>query len=241
MAPVTERHGQAVLVAHGQPSDPAPQDAIMGRLADSVAKLLPGWSIKGATLAMEGSFEAALRGFDRPIIYPFFMAEGVFTGQMLPGRLAALAPKALQVAPFGKDPALPALMARAALEGARSHRLDPVHTTLLLAAHGSRISPTSKDSALDMVRKLTSLTSFRQISAGFIEEAPFLEQAAHGLGPAICLPFFALRAGHVETDVPRALADAGFSDPLLSAIGEHAGVPMVIADALVRARLKVAA
>lgn len=241
MAPVTERQCQAVLVAHGLPSDPEPQNAVMEALADSVARLLPGWSVNGATLALEGSLAAALRGFDRPIVYPFFMAEGVFTGQMLPSRLAAMTPKARQVAPFGTDQALPALMARAALEGVRTHGLDPVNTTLLLAAHGSKISPTSKDSALDLAGKLTGLTSFRQVRAGFIEEMPFLKHAARGLESAICLPFFALRAGHVETDVPRALADAGFSGPLLPAIGEHPDVPMIIADALIRARQKVAA
>jgi sirohydrochlorin ferrochelatase len=241
MAPVTERHGQAVLVAHGLPSDPEPQDAVMEALADAVARRLPGWLVKGATLALDGSLASALRGLDCPIVYPFFMAEGVFTGHTLPRRLAVLAPKARQVAPFGKDPALPALMARAALEGARSHGLDLANTTLLLAAHGSKISSTSKDSALDMVRKLAGLTSFRQVSAGFIEEAPFLEHAARGLGPAVCLPFFATRSGHVEIDVPRALVHAGFSGPLFPAIGEHPAVPMVIADALMRAKQKVAA
>jgi len=51
----------------------------------------------------------------------------------------------------------------------------------------------------------------------------------------VCLPFFALRAGHVSQDVPQALAQAGFRGPLLAPIGEHAGVPRVIAAGLSRA------
>ena len=54
-------------------------------------------------------------------------------------------------------------------------------------------------------------------------------------GPAICLPYFASRAGHVEVDVPGALAKAGFPGPLLAPIGADAEVPGIIAAALARA------
>ncbi len=59
------------------------------------------------------------------------------------------------------------------------------------------------------------------MTTGFVEETPSLADAARDLTPAICLPFFALRAGHVVDDVPAALAEAGFTGPLLPAIGEH--------------------
>ena len=57
----------------------------------------------------------------------------------------------------------------------------------------------------------------------------------------ICLPFFALRAGHVENDIPEALADAGFTGPLLPAIGEHPCVPKLIAASLAHAVKRLAA
>jgi sirohydrochlorin ferrochelatase len=92
-----------------------------------------------------------------------------------------------------------------------------------------------------MAHLLASQTPFRRVSIGLIEEKPYLTAAARGLGPAICIPFFALKAGHVEDDVPDALAQAGFSGPLLPAIGEHAAVPRLIANALSRATQRAAA
>ena len=79
------------------------------------------------------------------------------------------------------------------------------------------------------------------MNVGLIEEKPYLAAVARGLGSAICIPFFARKAGHVEDDVPDALAQAGFSGPVLPAIGEHAAVPRLVADALLRATQRVAA
>lgn len=213
----------------------------MKALALKVAALAPDWTVRGATLACPGSLEAALSGLKAPFIYPFFMAEGYFTGEVLPERLADLSRSSRQLAPFGTDPALAALVAQTALEGAAGASIDPRAATLLLAAHGSKVSSSSKLSTLAMVRMLKSLTSFRTVTAGFVEEAPFLADAARGLGQAVCLPFFALRAGHVEDDIPRALAQAGFEGLLLPAIGEHPAVPALIAAALISAKQQAAA
>jgi sirohydrochlorin ferrochelatase len=233
---MTDTPASAILVAHGSPSEPGPQDVALKALAEAVGALLPGWTIRGETLAAEGSLEGALDGLPAPLIYPFFMAEGFFTGRALPGRLGKVgAIDARQLAPFGTDPALPALMAQAALEGARSAALDPSEGALLLAAHGSQVSSTSKDSTYAMAGHLRALTPFARIEVGLIEEPPHLADVARALGGGVCLPFFALRAGHVEGDVPQALAEAGFGGPLLPAIGEHPGVPRLIADALLRA------
>jgi sirohydrochlorin ferrochelatase len=225
--------GAAVIVAHGAPSDPLPQDMALAALAALVAERLPGWTLRGATLAMDGSLEAALDGLADPLVYPFFMAEGFFTGRALPGRLVrAGRPDARQMAPFGLHPDLPGLMADAAVDGARANGIDPGAAALILAAHGSQVSATSKQSTYAMADRMRALTPFRQVVVGLIEEPPLLADAARGLGPAVCLPFFALRAGHVEQDVPQALADAGFAGPLLPAIGEHARVPDLIAAAV---------
>lgn len=224
----------ALIVAHGAPADPAPQEVVLQALAAATAPHLPaGWRIRGATLAAEGALETALDGLNDPLIYPFFMAEGFFTGTLLPRRLAAAgATTARQTAPFGVDPALPALMARVALAAATS---APAHTNLLVAAHGSKVSRTSADSTHAMVSALGPLTGFNRILAGFVEETPFLEDQARDLGHGICLPFFALEAGHVVGDIPEAMEAAGFQGPILPPIGQHPDVPALIAAALVRA------
>ncbi|MCX7644387.1 MAG: CbiX/SirB N-terminal domain-containing protein [Rhodobacteraceae bacterium] len=225
---------EAVIVAHGQPGDPEPQEAALQALAARVAAHLPGATLRGATLAQPGALEAALAGLAAPLVYPFFMAEGYFTGRALPARLRQTGAKARQTAPFGTDPALPALMAGAALAAAAEAGIDPAGATLLLAAHGSQVSASSKDTVYAMAAALRRLTPFRAVTVGLIEEPPFLAAAARGLGPALCLPFFALRAGHVVGDIPEALAEAGFAGPLLPPIGEHPGVPALIAAALAR-------
>ncbi|HMO73556.1 MAG TPA: CbiX/SirB N-terminal domain-containing protein, partial [Paracoccaceae bacterium] len=135
---------------------------------------------------------------------------------------------------FGLAPELPALTARAAREGAEAAGLDPRASTLLIAAHGSQVSRASADGARAMAGLLGRMAPFRRILTAFVEEPPYIFQVARGLDRAVCLPFFALRAGHVAADVPEALAAAGFHGPLLPAIGEHAEVARIIAAALAR-------
>ena len=227
----------ALLVAHGQPADPHPQEETLISLAARVADLLPDWQIRGATLAAQGALEAALK--DSPpdtFVYPFFMAEGWFTGKELPRRLKALqADKVRQLAPFGTDPNLPKLIAEVTLQAAEDAGYAPRNTTLLLAAHGSKVSRASANTTYAMAEIMRARTPFAKVTTGFVEEAPFLANAAKDLGQAICLPFFALRAGHVSGDLPEALAEARFTGPLLPAIGEHPQTATLIAEALRRA------
>lgn len=221
---------EALIVAHGSPADPAPQEAALQTLAAGVAARLPGWRVEGATLAAEGALEAALGRLTSPVIYPFFMAEGFFTRTLLPRRLTAAGAGHLRRLPaFGHAAGLDDLCARVALEAVEG---DPRRSTLLLAAHGSQVARASANGARAMAARIAHLAPFGRVLTGFVEEAPFLWQAARGLGPAVCLPFFALRAGHVVEDVPQMLAAAGFRGTLLPAIGEHAEVPALIARAL---------
>jgi sirohydrochlorin ferrochelatase len=224
----------ALLIAHGAPSDPAPQEATMQALArDVAAHLPPAWRILGATLAAPGAVETALAALDRPLIYPFFMAEGYFTRTLLPRRLrAAGAGDLAQLPCFGQSPGLPALVADAATSAAVAAGLVPQATILLLAAHGSQVSRASATATRALAAQVAGLTRFARIETAFVEEVPLIRTVATGLAPAICLPLFALRASHVAQDVPQALAEAGFGGPLLPAIGEHPRVPALIAKTL---------
>ncbi|MFA5539508.1 MAG: CbiX/SirB N-terminal domain-containing protein [Gemmobacter sp.] len=224
----------AVIVAHGAPSDPAPQEAVLARLAGTVAALLPGWRVRGATLAAPGALKAALDGLRAPLVYPFFLAEGWFTGTALPARLKeAGAEDAHQLRPMGLDPGFAALAARAALRGAQEAGLAPAATGLLIAAHGGRTSRAPAEAIRALVAELAATTPFREVRPGYVEEAPFLADAARAMAPAaLCLPVFALRAGHVTHDVREALDEAGFTGPLLPPIGEDPAIPALIAAAL---------
>lgn len=227
----------ALLIAHGAPSDPEPQQAVMAALAQATRTHLPdGWRVRGATLAAPGAIEAALVGLDHPLIYPFFMAEGYFTRTLLPRRLRSAAAVGLRQLPcFGQSPDLPALIAQTALDAATAARLAPQATTLLLAAHGSQVSRASATATRALAARLRQITRFARVETAFVEEHPLIRTAAIGLHPAICLPMFALRASHVAVDVPQALAQAGYRGVLLPAIGEHAHVPALIAAGLLLA------
>jgi sirohydrochlorin ferrochelatase len=222
----------AILVAHGFPSDPAPQEAVLQALAGRVAGHLPGWTVRGATLAAPGALESALSGLEAPLIYPFFMAEGWFTGTELPRRLTQAGATVRQLPPFGVASALPLLCQRIVADALQVQGWQAADTTLLLAAHGSQRSRTSANSTFAMADRLRAGMGLRDITCGFVEEAPFLADAASGLSQAICLPFFALRAGHVIEDIPEALDTAGFTGALLPPLGEDDGVPALIADTL---------
>jgi sirohydrochlorin ferrochelatase len=227
---------QALIIAHGSPADPAPQETALQALAAEVSAHLPGWQVMGATLAAPGAMEAALHAMSNPLIYPFFMAEGWFTRTTLPKRLAAAGRGALiQLPAFGHDPNLPALLTQAARQGAAQSNLDPARTTLVLAAHGSQVSRASATITESIARELRQTAGFAAILTGYVEEEPFLHHAARVQGPALCLPCFATRAGHVLDDIPQALEQAGFTGPLLPPIGAHPDVPALIARALLHA------
>lgn len=213
----------------------------MSALAARVGDLLPEWTVHGATLASPGNLESALKGMEAPLVYPFFMAEGYFTGDVLPRRLRDTQCSYRQLSPFGADPAIPALVAEVAMTGARNADFVPEETALLLAAHGSEVSPASRLATLSLTQFLLASLPFRTVVAGFIEEAPFLVDTAREVGHALCLPLFTLNAGHVLNDVPDAMSRAGFSGPILPAIGTHFAVPRIIAAGLERHAVRIAA
>ena len=224
-----EAFPEALIVAHGAPADPDPQEAALAALAAAVAAAAPGWQVRGATLAAPGALEAALAGLRAPVVFPFFMAEGWFTGRALPRRLAAVGAGGLRQLTLARGGALCRDAARA---GAAAVGIDPGGATLVLAAHGSAVSRTSTLTAEATAAALRETAGFARVVTGYIEEPPFLAEAAAGAGPGVCLPFFALAAGHVTGDVPAALAAAGFAGPVLPPVGALPGVPALIARAL---------
>ena len=227
----------AVIVAHGQPSDPGPAEAEIAALAERVAAALPGWSVRSATLAQEGALARALDGAGHAFVYPLFMADGWFTRTHLPARLASASGAGItQLVPFGLDPAVQALTVTLAREAAEMAGRAAQDTDIVLAAHGSFRSPAPSAVARAMAQVLAERGGFRRAEAGFIDQDPQIAEVAKTFGAgALCLPFFAARGGHVIDDLPEALAEAGFTGRLLDPVGADARVPGLIAAALRRA------
>lgn len=227
--------GAAIIVSHGQPSDPEPAEADLACLRDRVADALPGWRLASATLATSGALDAALAAAGpAPLVYPLFMTEGWFSREKLRARLAATDARLLR--PLGVSPDLPALAANLLGEVLAARGWQGARTQLLIAAHGSgRSSGPTRDTD-SFARALVRLIPFAGMRLGFIENAPFLAAQAAGLGAkSICLPFFAARRGHVRDDIPQALDAAAFEGIRLDPLGAAPGIPALIARALTEA------
>jgi sirohydrochlorin ferrochelatase len=222
----------ALIVSHGQPSDPGQAERALADLARRVGQHLPGWQVLSATLAQTGALAAAVAGRGPGVVYPMFMAGGWFPTVELPRRMAEAGAEGwVQHPPFGLDPGVQALAVRMAQEAAAERGQAAGETAVLLAAHGSFRSPAPSEVARALAGRLAG-EGFAPVKACFIDQEPRIAQAT-GFGPrSICLPFFAAEGGHVTDDLPAALAEAGFEGRVLPTLGLDPRVPGLIAAAL---------
>ncbi|SPF81867.1 sirohydrochlorin chelatase [Pseudoprimorskyibacter insulae] len=224
----------ALIVSHGQPSEPEVAEAEIRALARAVAAHLPEWQIEGATLAADGALEAALERVPGAIVYPMFMADGWFTQTALPRRLGDHAGAVLP--PFGLDAGLPQLAADWLMAEVAAKGWAARDVSVFVSGHGSGRSPRPAEVTRDFAATLGGVFAAKEIRCGFVEEAPYLADVAAGLGAmAVSLPFFAARRGHVLDDLPEALEAVGFAGLRLDPIGLHPRVPEMIANSLRRA------
>jgi sirohydrochlorin ferrochelatase len=214
----------ALIVAHGQPSDPRPAGAALEVLASRVAALLPGWTVGAATLAEDGAIARAVAGLPGGVVFPMFMAGGWFTRVQIPKKLAEAGAEGWTVLePFGCDPAVHDLCVTLAREAGAAQ--------VTLAAHGSFKSPVPSDIAVHVAGRIAAEAG-SEVAAGFIDQEPQLSSLT-GRG-GVCLPFFAAEGGHVSDDIPAALSKAGFTGRVLPPVGLDARVPGIIAAAIAR-------
>ncbi|MFP7570621.1 sirohydrochlorin chelatase [Marivita sp. S2033] len=221
----------ALIVSHGQPSDPQVGEAEIAALASAVARHVPEARIEGVTLAAEGRIEALSAQRPGALIYPMFMADGWFTQVQLPKRLSpGVGP---QLVSFGMDCTLPMLAARWVRDICKQRGCDPSDIDLVIAGHGSGKSRRVSQATQAFADRVEAELRPKSIRCGYVEEAPSLEEVLRGLDDtAICLPYFAARRGHVLDDLPEAVEAAGFPGLVLDPIGLHPDVPKMIADAL---------
>lgn len=225
----------ALIVAHGQPSDPASAEADLAALAIRVAGHLPGWSVGAATLADQRSLTAAVAAAGGGVVFPLFMAGGWFARIHLPARLKAAGADMAAwrvLEPLGCAPALHDLARVVVAEAIAAAGWAAEDTALVLAAHGSGRSPVPSDIARHVLAGITAALPLARAEAVFIDQPPQLA-ATRGFGPrSLCLPYFAAGGGHVTGDIPQALASSGFAGTLLPPIGAEARVPLLIAQAI---------
>ncbi len=223
----------AVIVAHGQPSDPAPAEAALATLAAQVDALCEHVSVCSATLAAPGALETCLDGLpaEDTAVYPLFMARGWFVTSALPKRIGDRPVRILD--PLGTDPELPLLVAESLSDVMIDKGWRPEDTDLVIAAHGSGRSPNPARVAQDFACELVQHIPFKSVHTGFVEQSPSIADAATGVEwQAICLPFFACTGGHVLEDVPQELKHAAFNGHVMPVISELPQVQRHIARVL---------
>ncbi|OED49684.1 cobalamin biosynthesis protein CbiX [Rhodobacteraceae bacterium (ex Bugula neritina AB1)] len=219
----------AVIISHGQPSAPGPAEADLASTAAAVAAHLPGWEVRSATLAAPGRLETTME--DGAVVYPFFMSQGYFTSNVLPGRLQGFSYRLAQ--PFGLDEHLPDLAAEAVRQAAATNRQPLQETHLLLAAHGSARGPRAAEATETFAASLIQRLPGCRVSLGYVEQAPRIAASAAALpARSLCLPFFAQAGDHVKQDLPEALEAADFVGTILPVTGALPGIPALIANAI---------
>ena len=223
---------ELLIVSHGSPSDPEPQERFIWALANEVAKA-SGAAVRGATLAKKGALEEAVQGYHTPLVFPHFMADGWFVSTHLQNRLGQSGLEHwTTLPPLGLTGTLPQIAHRRLTDRMLEAHLPPGRTTLVLAAHGSPSDPRPAEATKRFGKALEASGLFSEVRLGFVDEEPALEEAARVAGPALVLPFFAARAGHVLNDLPKALEAARFTGPILDPIGTWEEIPALIAKAL---------
>lgn len=196
-----------------------------------VAGFLPDWQVHSATLALADRLEQVMQ--PGALVYPFFMADGWFTTQVLPQRLSGIDHH--QLPPFGQDPNLPMLAAGLVQQSLAAQNQPARHDSLLLAAHGSARGPKAAAATEAFATRLRPLLPKLQLLTAYIEQDPYLFDVALKMQPHdLCLPFFAQSGDHVIDDIPNALDKAKFRGTLLPALGTAPGVAGLIAQAIQR-------
>ncbi|MCI5096472.1 MAG: cobalamin biosynthesis protein CbiX [Rhodobacteraceae bacterium] len=226
------RRNFAILVSHGQPSDPEPQEIALSRLAQSVADALPDWDIGSATLSTPDRLEAlCAEGPDNPLIFPLFMADGFFVSRVLPKRLAGITYEL--ATPLGMLPDLPHLVAEQLKSECAARGWQVSDSSVLLAAHGSARGDRAAKAAYGFRDALAQHIALHRIDCGFVEQDPRIDTAARDLpDQTLCLPFFAQAGDHVKGDIPEALEEAQSEMEILPVIGHLPGIPQLIANTL---------
>lgn len=201
-------------------------------MAEQVAKAT-GAEVRGATLAAKGALEAAVEGLSHPLVFPHFMADGWFVATNMQNRLAKAGLKDwTTLTPLGLLSDLPGLALghlRCAMQEAG---LKAGQTTLIVAAHGSPSNRRPSEVTERFAAALRAAPDFAAVHTGYVDEVPSIEEAASVEGPALVLPFFAARAGHVLMDLPEGLEAAGFDGLVLPPIGTWDEIPQLIAQHL---------
>lgn len=226
---------EALIVSHGQPSDPEPAERALADYTARIQAAIPDHVIGSATMAAPGKLDEQLALMkDGGVIYPLFMSDGWFVRTALIDRIsdAALNIVVSIMPPYGLSGALPEIAAQNISDTIK--RCDT--SKLLIAAHGSAYGDLPAQSARLFQERLQACLPDLEIELGFLEQGPSIAEKAQALGPGtLCLPFFAMTGDHVKIDLPAALRMGEFEGEILPPISHLNGADQIAISALSKA------
>lgn len=231
-----------ILAAHGERQVAEPNRLLAGH-AQALAGRLAPLRVACGVLNGDPSLESALaaiagKALARLLVYPFFMADGYFVEQVLPGRIAdaGIGVEPLILPPLGLDPGIEALMLDDALAAAKAGGLAPAESALLVVGHGSKFGPASADATRRMADRLRARSRFAAVETAFLEEPPFIADALEGRSdPVVVSGFFASDGMHSSRDVPEAIAKTKAEAVYTGPVGAKPEVRELVAAAVARA------
>ena len=240
MTSSTLRDVAVILAAHGDTSGETPNAALLSHASALAAKgyfrHVGAGTLKTDDLPLEIALSAArASGAARIAVYPMFMADGYFTGKVLPQRIAAagLSLHCKLIAPLGLDPQMPGLMMSHALTIAERSAIEPTLARLLVVGHGSKFGRASLHATEKVASRLRQIGRFAFVETAYLEETPFLsDQLKYGGLTTLVTGFFSGEGMHASQDVPDAIAAAGTGAHYAGAIGGHPEIAQIIETAV---------
>lgn len=233
-----------VIAAHGDRAGETPNSIVLGHAgalaATGTFRYAGAGVLKGEPSLESALAMAAASGASRIAIFPFFMSGGYFTGNVLPGRIAAanMPGPCRLLAPLGLDPRLPGLMLEKALTAAKAAGHHPAATTLLIVGHGSKLGPASAVATERIAGAVRQTGTFARVAIALLEEPPLLETAlAEATGPLVVSGFFSGDGLHAGEDVPEAIRASGRDAVYAGPVGSLPAVADLIRDAVLGLKL----
>ncbi len=204
--------GALVLAAHGSRRDPA-ANALVRRLAQSVRERRLFDQVAVAFHQGEPGFDTVLDELEAEAVtvVPVMTSAGHYSDVVLPEALARNSCHGslrLRITPpVGSHQGIAPLVARRVSELLWEHTLSRAETAVLLAGHGTRRHPASRETTLQLAETLRRRGVASRVVAGFLDDEPSLTQALEEArsGAVLVLPFLIGGGSHAGEDVPRAL------------------------------------
>ena len=224
-----------LIAAHGERRPDAGNEGVM-RLVRAlservlVSKVTAGF-IGGVPTIKDALDALAAR---RIIVYPLFASSGYFTRDRLVQLLYEANERDREIEvlpPLGLDRGLPDLVVAFAKCEARKHGFAPRRSTVIFLAHGSRRNSASREATEQIAREAESKAAFGEVRIAFLEERPFLGEAAASIaGPAVVVGLFSGEGLHGARDAPRLTAELERDDIVFAGvIGTAAGIEDLVA------------